>query len=166
MLVRESLSFSRGEDPKKSLDVGDDSVVVKKRIIKSLIEKGVTFFDFEKKFEHFIEHAKEINWFINKLVDVGIPYENIECNNVTSFSIATWIVLNSTYVLATFMTEEDAKIFVDVYSKFAIETYNSLTIEQRGKGSLSSHISPSENIMNVLYNIVENRKKYKSIIDG
>jgi hypothetical protein len=160
MIIKEFISFERGQDPKKSLDIGENSTYVKTEIFNALLKAGIYFHDWDKtgkNKERIIKNIYIFKKLIDKLITAGLDINSIDLSHPDALDIKTIQVLNVNHVIHHCLTEEDAYIVIDICKKYSISGRDNFSIST---GTKCIYISDENEWLD---NIIENRKKYKNL---
>ena len=163
MLVRESISFERGKDPKEVLDIGENNLYVKTKLFNELEEKGISInLDWSStgiEKERTIENIYEFMKSIDKLLKAGLTYKDMEISHHDSINIKVIRVMAGNRVIHECLTKEDANILIKAIKNFTAGANQKESIIT----DIGSHFFYLEDNQKWLDDIIDNRKKYKSI---
>ena len=162
-LIRESISFKRGAEPKETLDIGENSSYIKNKLFNELEKTGIAFnLDWShsgKAKEGVIDRIHEFLELIEKLLEAGLTYRDMEISHSDSINIRVIQVLNGNRIIHQCLTKEDADIIIKSMKNFSVD----------GNDGEEIHTSIGDKFLYLyrnqiwLDNIINNRKKYKNI---
>ena len=155
-LIKETINFERGKDPKESMNIG---------LMKALENKGIRFWfgwgngEGEIEKQKFLKNINKMNSFIDKMIAVGVDPRKMFISHADTVTINVIRVMNGNRVIHECVTNEDAEMLVKACIALSIEAY---------PDQYAIDMTDNEKIVYVyshpwLDNIVENRKKYKSV---
>jgi hypothetical protein len=146
MLVRENIDFERGQDPKKSLDIG---------FLKSLENQGVRIWfgwgdgEGEKEKEQSLENISTIKEYFDLLKKNGVDPHDMEISHHDFFRIKTHQVQDGNRVIFDCLTKEHAQKIIQECEKFSINSYGGNFSITRGE----THINFTKYMKNWLENL-------------
>jgi len=159
-LVKEHIfeAFTDESDPVRDMHIG------KEGMFKNLEKRGIRMWfgwgakEGQEEKQKVIENIDKITQFVNKLESVGFDIKEMAISHRESIIVKTVEVIDSNHVIFNCATEEDANYLIKAAQKFSLWKYDNFTL---GKGETSVSIDPSQHAW--LDNLIENRKKFKSI---
>jgi hypothetical protein len=161
MIVKESISFERGKDPKETLDIGENSIYVKTEVFNKIANSGVHIrLDWDqsgKEKERLIKDIYLFKELIDKLIKTGVSTNEMEISHHDSISIKTKQVMNGNWAICHCLTEEDANILIKAFQKFSINSRENFSMSEDSK---YIYVYDKNEWLN---DIIENRKKYKNL---
>jgi hypothetical protein len=162
-LIRESISFERGKDPKEALDIGETNIYAKTKLFDELEKTGIGinlgWSHTGKEKERVIERIHEFIKLIDKLLNAGLNYRDMEISHYDSINIKVIQILVGNRVIHQCISKKDANILVTIIKKF--------TVDGNDRNDISLSIGEKflylDRDQTWLDNIIENREKYKNI---
>lgn len=116
-LVRESLGFSRGEDPKNVMDIGDESTHTKEKLIEHLRNRGIRVRDYKNAKPFTSEKLRTLIKMCNFFNGLGVEDSKIYVDN-DSVRVDAIGVYRGNWSIATVFNKEDANAILNTHKAF------------------------------------------------
>jgi len=163
--LSEAMSFEKTGDPMKGLNIGKDSTYVKEKKFEELQKQGIDFYlnyvnpeDNDKVKQRFIENIYDIETVIKKLKKLNIPIISISGSLGLDIKVEIFQIIDSQHVILECVSEDDAKMLIDIIKKLSVRDYDNFRIE---KGETRLNIWKKSDTHKWLNELENNRKKYK-----
>lgn len=163
--VYEHTDFKRSSSIEGTLDVGKDSFANKERILAELENQGVrlhlSYIDWteEQIRNSIIEKIHETKAFIDKLVNIGYPINEIKIyggeNYYHHLGIKYWQIYRHSHGIGRALSEEDANHLISSLEKFSLDM-DGLRTERNTEDSIYNTKGNNE----MLDNLIKNRELY------
>jgi hypothetical protein len=124
MRAKQIFEFKRNTDPKTSLDIGKDSTYNKEKVYQSLVDRGVKFYfswDIDnKEYPKLLNNIYKLEEAVNLLESERLFPSQMQLSYHHRIEINSYRILDGNHFIFNCISEEDAKILIEVLKAFTI----------------------------------------------
>jgi hypothetical protein len=140
-IVKENINFERGQEPKKSMGIGKESLYSKQQIFNKLEKVGIPFYhssnEKEEKYlmDQYLKNIYIIKEIIQKLQKLNVPIISIEGSTEKSVGILIQVyqILDGNHIILSCITKEDAEYLIKEMKKYSFRNYENFSINDDGE---------------------------------